>query len=142
MENLVQRDGEEEAAAIIVFPKLISYKLQEVRNLASFRIEWPSIREIKRYHFPKLKTFGSNIQSQKPELGSTSELDPPVFFCAMPSLYTTWQELWSKSYVKPRHHQQILRKLIGEQRGRYASNELSQWIQLTHPMSDKINNNT
>ena len=79
-ETLVQRDGEEEAAAIIVFPKLISYKLQGVRNLASFRIEWPSIREIKRYHFPKLKTFGSNIQSQEPELGSTSELDPPVFF--------------------------------------------------------------
>ena len=46
MENLVQRDGEEEAATIIVFPKLISFKLQGVRNLASFCIEWPSIRDV------------------------------------------------------------------------------------------------
>jgi hypothetical protein len=52
MENIVQRDGEEEAADTIVFPKVNSFTLYYLPNLMSFCIEaysfeWPSMKEIK-----------------------------------------------------------------------------------------------
>uniref|UniRef100_A0A2N9GMV8 AAA+ ATPase domain-containing protein n=1 Tax=Fagus sylvatica TaxID=28930 RepID=A0A2N9GMV8_FAGSY len=52
MENIVQRDGEEEAADTIVFPKVSSFTLHNLPNLMSFCVEaysfeWPSMKEIK-----------------------------------------------------------------------------------------------
>uniref|UniRef100_A0A2N9GRD6 Uncharacterized protein n=1 Tax=Fagus sylvatica TaxID=28930 RepID=A0A2N9GRD6_FAGSY len=72
MENIVQRDGEEEAADTIVFPKVSSFKLYNLSNLMSFCIEaysfeWPSMREIEISFCYKLKTFGSEIQSPRKE---------------------------------------------------------------------------
>ena len=70
MENIVQRDGEEEAADTIVFPKVSSFTLFYVPNLKSFCIEaysfeWPSMKEIRVSYCHKLKTFGSEIQSPR-----------------------------------------------------------------------------
>jgi hypothetical protein len=70
MENIVQRDGEEEAADTIVFPKVNSFTLYYLPNLMSFCIEaysfeWPSMKEIKIRYCHKLITFGSEIQSPR-----------------------------------------------------------------------------
>mgnify|MGYP003744333081 CR=1 FL=1 len=66
IENIVQRDGEEEATDNILFPKVSSLKLQTLPNMMSFCIkaysfEWSSIKEIYLYSCPKLKTIGSEI---------------------------------------------------------------------------------
>ena len=98
MENIVQRDGEEEAADTIVFPKVSSFKLYNLPNLMSFCIEaysfeWPSMKEIKISFCYELKTFGSEIQSprkqknikgldsrpQEPGVGSSSVRGSPGF---------------------------------------------------------------
>ncbi|GMY19447.1 probable disease resistance protein At4g27220 [Fagus crenata] len=70
MENIVQRDGEEEAADTIVFPKVSSFSLISLPNLMSFCVEaysfeWPSMKKIKVSHCYKLRTFGSKIQSPR-----------------------------------------------------------------------------
>uniref|UniRef100_A0A2N9GTG6 AAA+ ATPase domain-containing protein n=1 Tax=Fagus sylvatica TaxID=28930 RepID=A0A2N9GTG6_FAGSY len=98
MENIVRRDGEEEAVDTIVFPKVSSFKLHHLRNLMSFCVEaysfeWPSMKEIKINDCDKLKTFGSEIQSprkrkkikgldsrpQEPGVGSSSIRSSPGF---------------------------------------------------------------
>uniref|UniRef100_A0A2N9GN18 NB-ARC domain-containing protein n=1 Tax=Fagus sylvatica TaxID=28930 RepID=A0A2N9GN18_FAGSY len=99
MENIVQRDGEEEAAdTVVVFPKVSSFKLRYLPNLMSFCVEaysfeWPSMKEIEVNHCYKLKTFGSEIQSprkqkkikgldsrpQEPGVGSSSVRGSPGF---------------------------------------------------------------
>ena len=98
MENIVQRDGEEEAADTIVFPKVSSFTLCDLSNLMSFCVEaysfkWPSMKEIKIRSCYKLKTFGSEIQSprkqkkikgldsrpQEPGVGSSSVRGSPGF---------------------------------------------------------------
>ncbi|KAL4607482.1 hypothetical protein ACB092_09G177600 [Castanea dentata] len=63
IENIVQRDGEEEAEGIILFPKLTSFNLHFLPNLMSFSIEpysfeWSSIEKIDLYKCPKFKTYG------------------------------------------------------------------------------------
>ena len=70
IENIVQRDGEEEATDIILFPRVSSLKLQELPNIMSlciktYSFEWSSIKEIYLYRCPKLKTIGSEIQSPR-----------------------------------------------------------------------------
>ena len=70
IENIVQRDGEEEAKDIILFPKLTSFHLGFLPNLMSFYIkpysfEWSSINQIYLSHCPKLKTCGSEIRSTR-----------------------------------------------------------------------------
>ncbi|XP_075636902.1 putative disease resistance protein At4g27220 [Castanea sativa] len=70
IENIVQRDGEEEATDIILFPRVSSLKLQELPNMMSlciktYSFEWSSIKEIYLYRCPKLKTIGSEIQSPR-----------------------------------------------------------------------------
>ncbi|GMY19510.1 probable disease resistance protein At4g27220 [Fagus crenata] len=99
MENIIQRDGEEEAAdTVVVFPKVSSFKLRYLPNLMSFCVEaysfeWPSMKEIEVNHCYKLKTFGSEIQSprkqkkikgldsrpQEPGVGSSSVRGSPGF---------------------------------------------------------------
>uniref|UniRef100_A0A7N2M456 NB-ARC domain-containing protein n=1 Tax=Quercus lobata TaxID=97700 RepID=A0A7N2M456_QUELO len=63
IENIVQRDGEEEVEDVILFPKLTSFDLRSLPNLMSFYIEpysfeWSSIEKIDMYECPKFKTFG------------------------------------------------------------------------------------
>ena len=63
IENIVQRDGEEEVEDIILFPKLTSFDLRSLPNLMSFYIEpysfeWSSIENIDMYECPKFKTYG------------------------------------------------------------------------------------
>ncbi|XP_050241961.1 uncharacterized protein LOC126690889 [Quercus robur] len=63
IENIVQRDGEEEAEDIILLPKLTSFDLSSLPNLMSFCIkpysfEWSSIEKIYMYGCPKFKTYG------------------------------------------------------------------------------------
>ena len=70
IENIVQRDGEEEAKDIILFPKLTSFHLGFLPNLMSFYIkpysfEWSSLNQIYLSHCPKLKTCGSEIRSTR-----------------------------------------------------------------------------
>ena len=70
MENIIQREGEEEAADTIVFPKVSSFILISLPNLMSFcfeaySFEWPSMKEIRVSYCHKLKTFGSEIQSPR-----------------------------------------------------------------------------
>ena len=61
IENIVQRDGEEEATDIILFPRLSSLKLRELPNMMSFCV--------------KLKTIGSEIQSPRKSKEISRELD-------------------------------------------------------------------
>ncbi len=80
IKNIVQRDGEEEATDIIVFPKVSSFTLQKLPNLVSFCIEaysfeWPSMKEISLHECPKLMTFGSNILSPRKQKKISEELD-------------------------------------------------------------------
>uniref|UniRef100_A0A7N2MQ37 Disease resistance protein At4g27190-like leucine-rich repeats domain-containing protein n=1 Tax=Quercus lobata TaxID=97700 RepID=A0A7N2MQ37_QUELO len=80
IKNIVQRDGEEEAANIIIFPKLSSLDLQWLPNLVSFCIEaysfgWPSIKDITLRHCCNLKTIGSETQSPRKLKKINEELD-------------------------------------------------------------------
>lgn len=99
IQNVVQRDGEEEPADIMVFPKVTSFTLEDLPNLVSFCINaysfgWPSMKEISLDKCPKLKTLGSEIQRpkklkkisralnarpQEPGLGSSSVRDSVCF---------------------------------------------------------------
>ncbi|KAG7947399.1 hypothetical protein I3843_14G091900 [Carya illinoinensis] len=68
IENILEVGEEEDAAEIIVFPKLSSFKLWNLEKLKSFcppsyYLEWPSIHKISLYKCPNLITFGSEIQS-------------------------------------------------------------------------------
>ena len=70
IENIVQRDGEEEATDIILFPRISSLKLQCLPNMMSlcikaYSFEWSPIKGIYSYSCPKLKTIGSEIQSPR-----------------------------------------------------------------------------
>lgn len=70
IKNIVQRDGEEEPDDIMEFPKVTSFKLEDMPNLLSFCIHaysfrWKSMKEISLDKCPKLKTFGSEIQRSK-----------------------------------------------------------------------------
>ncbi|KAM3703298.1 hypothetical protein ACJW31_04G085600 [Castanea mollissima] len=70
IKNIVQRDGEEEAADIIMFPKVSSLSLEYLPNLVSlcieaYSFEWPS----------NLKTIGSETQSPRKLKKIDEELD-------------------------------------------------------------------
>ena len=80
IENIVERDGEEEATDIILFPRVSYLKLRNLPNMLSFCIkaysfERSSIKEIYLRHCPKLKTFGSEIQSPRKSKEVSRELD-------------------------------------------------------------------
>ncbi|KAK4581004.1 hypothetical protein RGQ29_024604 [Quercus rubra] len=80
IENIFQRDGEEEATDIILFPRVSSLKLHELPNMMSFCIkaysfEWSSIKKISLRNCPKLKTIGSEIQSPIKSKKINRELD-------------------------------------------------------------------
>ena len=80
IENIVQREGEEEATDIILFPRVSSLILQMLPNIMSFCIkaysfEWSSIKEIYLRDCPKLKTIGSEIQSPRKSKEISNELD-------------------------------------------------------------------
>ncbi|XP_030926900.1 probable disease resistance protein At4g27220 [Quercus lobata] len=80
IENIVQRDGEEEATDIILFPRVSSLKLRNLPNMMSFCIKaysfkWSSIKEIYLDCCPKLKTIGSEIQSPRKSKKVNRELD-------------------------------------------------------------------
>ena len=79
IQHIVQRDGEEEPADIMVFPKVTSFTLEDLPNLVSFCINaysfrLPSMKEISLGKCPKLKTFGSE-RPQEPGLVSSSVRD-------------------------------------------------------------------
>ena len=80
IKNIVQRDGEEEAADIIIFPKLSSLALRALPNLVSFCIEaysfeWSSIKDINLQSCGKFKTFGSETQRSRKLKKIKEELD-------------------------------------------------------------------
>ena len=80
IENIVQREGEEEATDIILFPRVSSLKLQMLPNIMSFCIkaysfECSSIKEIYLRDCPKLKTIGLEIQSPRKSKEISRELD-------------------------------------------------------------------
>ena len=80
IENIVQREGEEEATDIILFPRVSSLTLRMLPNIMSFCIkaysfEWSSIKEIHLRDCPKLKTIGSEIQSPRKSKEISRELD-------------------------------------------------------------------
>ena len=99
IEDIVQRDGEEEAADFALFPKVSSFIVDELPNLVTFckeaySLEWSTMRKIKISQCNKLKTIGSEIQRprklkeinreldsrpQEPGLGSFSVQDSPGF---------------------------------------------------------------
>ena len=58
IENIVQRDGEEEAT-----------------DIKDYSFEWSSIKKINLWHCPKLKTIGSEIQSPRKSKEISRELD-------------------------------------------------------------------
>ncbi|XP_075637695.1 putative disease resistance protein At4g27220 [Castanea sativa] len=75
IENIVQRDGEEEATDNILFPRVSSLRLRDLPNMMSFCIEaysseWSSIKEIYLVDCGKLKTIGSEIQSKRKSMGN------------------------------------------------------------------------
>ncbi|KAK4544153.1 hypothetical protein RGQ29_033016 [Quercus rubra] len=68
IENIVQRDGEEEEADINVFHKVTSFDLIGLPHLVSlstgaYSFAWLSMKKIDMKNCPKLKTFGSEIWS-------------------------------------------------------------------------------
>nr|POE70241.1 putative disease resistance protein [Quercus suber] len=80
IKNIVQRDGEEEAADIIIFPKLCSLILNWLPNLVGFCIEaysfeWSSIKDITLSNCGKLKTIGSETQRPRKLKKIKEELD-------------------------------------------------------------------
>ncbi|KAL4633290.1 hypothetical protein ACB092_04G112700 [Castanea dentata] len=80
IKNIVHRDGKEEAADIIMFPKVSSLRLKYLPNLVSFCIEaysfeWPSIKGITLSHCCNLKTIGSETQSPRKSKKIDEELD-------------------------------------------------------------------
>ena len=81
IENIVQRDGEEEAEDIILFPKLTSFTSRFLPNLMSFSIEpysfeWSSIEKIDICDCPKFKTYGK-LQKINWELDSIPQDQEP-----------------------------------------------------------------
>uniref|UniRef100_A0A2N9FCN5 NB-ARC domain-containing protein n=1 Tax=Fagus sylvatica TaxID=28930 RepID=A0A2N9FCN5_FAGSY len=67
IEDIVQRDGEEEAADFALFPKVSSFIVEELPNLVTFckeaySLEWSSMRKIKIWSCNKFKTIGSEIR--------------------------------------------------------------------------------
>uniref|UniRef100_A0A2N9I836 Uncharacterized protein n=1 Tax=Fagus sylvatica TaxID=28930 RepID=A0A2N9I836_FAGSY len=99
IEDIVQRDGEEEAVDFALFPKVSSFTVEELPNLVTFckeaySLEWSSMRKISVRGCNKLKTIGSEIRRprklkeinrelasrpQEPGLGSFSVQDSPGF---------------------------------------------------------------
>uniref|UniRef100_A0A2N9HDZ6 NB-ARC domain-containing protein n=1 Tax=Fagus sylvatica TaxID=28930 RepID=A0A2N9HDZ6_FAGSY len=99
IEDIVQRDGEEEAADFTLFPKVSSFIVEELPNLVTFckeaySLEWSSIRKIRIFQCNKFRTIGLEIQRsskvkeinreldsrpQEPRLGSVSVQDSPGF---------------------------------------------------------------
>ena len=80
IKNIVQRDGEEKATDIILFPRVSSLKLQNLPNMMSscikaYSFEWSSITEIYLSDLPNLKTIGSKIQSPRKSKKINRELD-------------------------------------------------------------------
>ncbi|XP_042964867.1 disease resistance protein UNI-like isoform X2 [Carya illinoinensis] len=84
MENILQREdegGEEiRRADIIIFPQIHTFELFSLYNLVSFSseahsFEWPSITWIELNRCPKLKTFGSEVQSGRKLRKKDAELD-------------------------------------------------------------------
>ncbi|KAF3965221.1 hypothetical protein CMV_010569 [Castanea mollissima] len=70
IENIVQRDGEEEEADITVFHKVTSFDLIGLPSLVSlstgaYSFAWLSMKKIDMKSCPKLKTFGSEIWSPR-----------------------------------------------------------------------------
>ncbi|KAK9987148.1 hypothetical protein SO802_032099 [Lithocarpus litseifolius] len=70
IENIVQRDGEEEKADITVFHKVTSLDLIGLPCLVSlstgaYSFAWSSMKKIDMKSCPKLKTFGSEIWSPR-----------------------------------------------------------------------------
>ncbi|GMY19500.1 probable disease resistance protein At4g27220 [Fagus crenata] len=67
IEDIVQRDGEEEAVDFALFPKVSSFTVEELPNLVTFckeasSLEWSSMRKISVRGCNKLKTIGSEIR--------------------------------------------------------------------------------
>ena len=99
IEDIVQRDGEEEAADFALFPKVSSFIVDELPNLVTFckeaySLEWSSMRKISVSGCNKFKTIGSEIRRpsklkeinkeldtrpQEPGLGSFLVHDSPGF---------------------------------------------------------------
>ncbi|KAG2663953.1 hypothetical protein I3760_16G056200 [Carya illinoinensis] len=83
MENIIEREdegGDERKADIIVFPQIQTFHLHGLENLVSFSseahsFEWPSIEEIALFNCPKLKTFDSEVQSEKKLRKKDTKLD-------------------------------------------------------------------
>ncbi|KAF3947182.1 hypothetical protein CMV_026652 [Castanea mollissima] len=80
IENIVQRDGEEEATDIILFPRVSSLTLRYLPKMMSscieaYSFEWSSIKKIFLIDCPKLKTIGSEIQSKRKSKKINGELD-------------------------------------------------------------------
>ena len=80
IKNIVQSNGEEEAADIIVYPKVSSLTLQNLPNLVTicieaYSFEWPSIKKINLSDCRKLKTIGSEIQNPRKLKKINGELD-------------------------------------------------------------------
>ena len=80
IENIVQRDGEDEATDIVLFPRVSSLILQGLPNMMNlctktYSFEWSSIKEIYLYCCPKLKKIGLEIQSPRESKEINRELD-------------------------------------------------------------------
>uniref|UniRef100_A0A7N2M1I3 NB-ARC domain-containing protein n=1 Tax=Quercus lobata TaxID=97700 RepID=A0A7N2M1I3_QUELO len=78
IEHIVQRDGEEEAEDIILFPKLTSFNLYFLPNLMSFCIEpysfeWSSMEKIDLYKCPKFKTYDQGTTKKFQESSSVNK---------------------------------------------------------------------
>ena len=70
IQNIVQRDGDEEPEDIMEFPKVTYLTVEDLPNLVSicsdaYSFRWKSVKELSLYKCPKLKTFGSEIQRPK-----------------------------------------------------------------------------
>ncbi|XP_050242392.1 uncharacterized protein LOC126691388 [Quercus robur] len=85
IENIVQRDGEEEAEDIILLPKITSFDLSSLPNLMSFCIEpysfeWSSMEKIYLHECSKFKTYGK-LQKINWELDSIPQDQEPCLEC-------------------------------------------------------------
>uniref|UniRef100_A0A2N9F195 NB-ARC domain-containing protein n=1 Tax=Fagus sylvatica TaxID=28930 RepID=A0A2N9F195_FAGSY len=76
IEDIVQRDGEEEAADFALFPKVSSFIVKELPNLVTFckeaySLEWSSMREIKIFAMrclecvPHSRNYGPMVESNR-----------------------------------------------------------------------------
>ncbi|GMY19458.1 probable disease resistance protein At4g27220 [Fagus crenata] len=80
IEDIVQRDGEEEAADFTLFPKVSSFIVEELPNLVTFckeaySLEWSSMRKIRIFQCNKFKTIGSEIRRPSKLKEINRELD-------------------------------------------------------------------